>query len=112
LGTTKISVDELEKVLSQTTAQPQTTKKDPKRKWVDAMMRSAKQYHKICPYYDKRTGNCFIKLLYTEKNARCDREGRFDGCPVLIEHLERIYDKLKERGERLPMDFRDIPFAI
>jgi len=103
----KISEEELNKVLSATT--PVVERRDPKRAWVDRMVRSAKLYHKICPYYDKKTSGCFIKQLKMLKKAKCDRDGRFEGCPVFIEFLEGVYDKLKRSGEPLPVDFRDIP---
>ncbi len=105
----RISEEELNKYL---TTPVTKEKKDPKRRWVDKMIRSAKLYHKICPYFDKKTGNCFIKLLETTKKARCDRDGKFEGCPVFSGYLERMYDKFKAEGTPLPMDFRDLPMFI
>jgi hypothetical protein len=106
----KVSEEDLRKAL--TVEQTPSEKADPKKRWVDRMMRSAKQYHKICPYFDKKTGNCFIKLLSGYKKARCEREGKFDGCPVFIEYLENTYDKITKEGRMLPMDFRDLPMFI
>ncbi len=82
-------------------------KKDPKKKWIARMIRSAKQYHKMCPYYDKRTGKCFLSL-----GEKCDRDGRFDGCPVFQNWLAKRYDELKAKGRPLPMDFLDLTLAI
>ncbi len=106
----KISEDELNSVLTATL--PKQEKKDPKKRWVERMVKSAKLYHKICPYYDKKTTNCFIKQLYMYKRSRCDRDGRFEGCPVFVEFLERTYDRLKSEGTPLPMDFRDLPMVF
>lgn len=89
-------------------------RKDPKRKWVGRMMRSAKQYYKLCPYYDKKTGECFQKkskekyLNLGTPGTRCDREGRFDNCPVFIAYIEDAYDEIAKRGLQLPMDFQDL----
>jgi hypothetical protein len=101
----KISEEELNKVLS--TEGPKE-KVDPKKKWVDRMLKSASKYHKICPYYDKKTGNCFIKQLKFMKSVKCDRDGKFEGCPVLISYLEEKYDWFKQTGQPIPMDFRDL----
>ncbi|MEZ0290379.1 MAG: hypothetical protein ABWJ42_04740 [Sulfolobales archaeon] len=75
---------------------------DPKRRWVERMMRSAKKYHKICPYYDKKTNSCFLKL-----GGKCDRDGRFEACPVFIDFLEKRYDAIVSSGKPLPVDFMD-----
>ncbi len=106
----RISEEELNKVLSAPLQQQE--KKDPKKMWVERMLKSAKLYHKICPYFDKKTGGCFIKQLKTLKKAKCDREGRFDNCTVFTQFLEEVYDKIKSQGGILPMDFRDIPMVF
>lgn len=77
-------------------------KKDPKKRWVERMLRSAKQYHKICPYYDKKTLACFLRL-----GEKCDRDGRFEACPIFIALLEKKYDDLTKAGKPLPVDFLD-----
>ncbi len=101
-GSTRISEKELERIMSQLIEQ-ETKTKDPKKRWVNRMLKSAKMYHKMCPYYDKRTGKCFLKM-----GGKCEREGKFDGCPVFIEWLSQKYDELKARGVPLPMDFQDL----
>ncbi len=106
----RVSEEELNRVLSTTV--PTVEKKDPKRIWVERMLKSAKLYHKICPYYDKKTGGCFIKQLKTLRKAKCDRDGRFEGCQVFVQFLEDVYDKIKREGGILPMDFRDIPMVF
>ncbi|NPA04810.1 MAG: hypothetical protein GXO09_01765 [Crenarchaeota archaeon] len=100
----RVSEEELKKALIQA---EEKERRDPKKRWVNRMMKSAKQYHKMCPYYDKRTGNCFLKL-----GERCERDGKFDGCPVFIEWLSKKYDELKAKGRPLPMDFLDLTLAI
>ena len=106
----RVSEEELKRMLAAT---PSTTeRKDPKRLWVERMIKSAKLYHKICPYFDKKTGGCFIKQLKTLRKAKCDRDGRFDNCPVFAQFLEDVYEKVKAQGGVLPMDFRDIPMVF
>ena len=104
MPTIRVSEEELKKALGQI---EEKEKKDPKKRWVQRMMRSAKQYHKMCPYYDKRTGKCFLKL-----GERCERDGKFDGCPVFVEWLSQKYDELKSKGKPLPMDFLDLTLAV
>ncbi len=78
--------------------------KDPEmERWVQKMIRSAKQYHKLCPYYDKKTLQCFLRL-----GEKCDRDGRFETCPVFIEFLENKYMEYTSKGRSPPMDFLDI----
>jgi len=101
----KISEEELNKALSATRPRE---KADPRRRWVEKMVKSAAKYHKICPYFDKKTGNCFIKQLKFLKSVRCDREGNFESCPVFISYLEEKFDWFRETGQPLPMDFRDL----
>jgi len=103
----KVTEEELRKVLSTAVVEG----KDPKKRWVEKMLKSAKSYHKICPYYDKRLGNCFIRQM-VDKKAKCEREGKFDGCPTFIEFLEQNYDKLMREGRQLPIDFRDLSLMV
>ncbi|ABU82478.1 hypothetical protein Igni_1302 [Ignicoccus hospitalis KIN4/I] len=101
-----VSDKDLEKLLEEITdteTEDIMKKNDPKYKWIRQIMISAKKYHKLCPYYDKRTGKCFLEFDY-----KCDRAGKFDGCPVFIRYLEKKYDELKAKGKRLPMDFMDL----
>ena len=94
----QISEDELRRVLESESKQ----KKDPKRRWVERMIKSAKQYHKICPYFDKKIDSCFLQL-----GDRCGRDGKFETCPVFINFLEKKYDDITKSGKPLPMDFLD-----
>lgn len=103
----RVTEDELKKALSTAVIE----KKDPKKRWMERMMKSAKSYHKICPYFDKRLGNCFLRQL-SDKKGKCEREGKFDGCPVFIEFLDQSYDKLMREGRQLPIDFRDLSMMI
>jgi hypothetical protein len=103
----RVTEDELKKALSTTVIE----KKDAKKRWIERMLKSAKSYHKICPYFDKRLGNCFLRQL-SEKKGRCEREGKFDGCPVFMGFLEDMYDKLVSEGKNLPIDFMDLSLHI
>jgi hypothetical protein len=98
----RVTEDELKKALSTTVIE----KKDAKKRWIERMLKSAKSYHKICPYFDKRLGNCFLRQL-SEKKGRCEREGKFDGW-----FLENMYDKLVSEGKNLPIDFMDLSLHI
>ncbi len=103
----RVTEDELKKALSTAVVE----RKDPKKRWMERMMKSAKSYHKICPYFDKRLGNCFLRQL-SDKKGKCEREGKFDGCPVFIGFLDQSYDKLVREGRQLPIDFRDLSMTI
>jgi hypothetical protein len=103
----RVTEDEIKKALSTTVIE----KKDAKKRWIERMLKSAKSYHKICPYFDKRLGNCFLRQL-SEKKGRCEREGKFDGCPVFMGFLENMYDKLVSEGKNLPIDFMDLSLHI
>ncbi len=100
-----VSDDELKKALEE--KQAQKTSPDEKQKWVARMMRSAKHHHKICPYFDKKTGMCFLAL-----GAKCDRDGKFENCPVFKDFLERKYEEYKSKGMPLPVDFADITIGF
>ncbi len=80
--------------------------KDPRTKWVMRIIKSIKKYYKKCPYYDMKTSICFI--AYERKDNKCPRDGRYDGCPVLEQFLEKRYDEIKASGKPLPYDFRDL----
>jgi len=73
------------------------------QKWIQRMLRSAKQYYKLCPYYDKKTLKCFLKL-----GGKCDRDGKFDTCPVFTSFLEDKYKEYVSKKRPLPMDFLDV----
>jgi hypothetical protein len=79
---------------------PQATEKD---RWIQRMLRSARTYHKLCPYFDKKTQQCFIKL-----GEECDRDGKYDTCPVFIDFLSQKYTEYASKGRPLPTDFLDI----
>jgi len=74
-----------------------------KDKWVQRMLKSAKQLHKICPYFDKKTQMCFLKL-----GSKCDRDGKFDVCPVFKQFIENKYDYYKSKNLPLPVSFADL----
>jgi len=52
-SSTRISEKDLDEALMER----QDKKVDEKQKWVNRILKSAKQYHKMCPYFDKRTKN-------------------------------------------------------
>lgn len=79
-----------------------------KSRWIERIVRSAKQTYKLCPYFDKKTNSCFIKMLKSQKKSRCDREGKFDTCPVFAEFIGEQYDRLVATSKVLPQDFRDL----
>ncbi len=80
----------------------------PEKKWISKMLKSAKRYHKLCPYYDKKTGQCLLMVTVEGRPGRCDRDGRFDGCPVFIKFLEKMYEYYTSRKKVLPRDFQDV----
>ena len=80
--------------------------KDPKQRWIVRIVRSMKDYYKKCPYYDIRSGDCFI--LFNTEDHKCPREGRYEGCPILEAFLASRYDELKKKGKPIPYDFRDL----
>ena len=79
-----------------------------KTKWIEKMVKSAKRYHKLCPYYDKRTGQFLLMVTVEGRTGKCDREGRFDGCPVFTKFLEKMYEYYRSRKKVLPNDFQDV----
>jgi hypothetical protein len=99
LSTTRITDEDLKKALLEKEKKPS----DEKQRWVQKMIKKAKQYHKICPYFDKRTKMCFLTL-----GTKCDREGKFDICPIFKSFLEKKYDEYKAKNQPLPLDFTDV----
>ncbi|MEZ0394022.1 MAG: hypothetical protein ABWK00_03110 [Desulfurococcaceae archaeon] len=99
-GTTRVTDEELQRALLE---KREKKPADEKQRWVQRILRSAKQYHRICPYYDKRTRMCFIL-----SGTKCDREGKFEGCPVFKSFIESKYDEYKAKNLPLPMDFNDL----
>lgn len=85
---------------SQQKSNPAPSDKD---KWVQKMLKTAKVHHKLCPYFDKRTKQCFITL-----GGSCDRDGKYDTCPVFINFLSKKYDEYVSKKKPLPLDFLDI----
>jgi hypothetical protein len=96
---TKISEKDLEEALMGKAEK----KVDEKQRWVSRILRSAKQYHKLCPYFDKRTRMCFIGM-----GIKCEREGKFEACPVFRQFLEAKYDEYKAKNRPPPLDFQDV----
>ena len=80
----------------------------PRKRWVTKMIRSAKRYHKLCPYYDKKTGQCLLYPTLYNTIGKCDREGRYDNCPVFIKFLENAYDTYTKKRKVLPRDFQEL----
>lgn len=83
-----------------------------KSKWIERMVRSAKQTYKLCPYFDKKMNSCFIKMIKSQRKTRCDREGKFDTCPTFMDFMGEQYDKLVESRKQLPQDFRDLQLIL
>ena len=79
-----------------------------KERWIEKMVKSAKRYHKLCPYYDKKTGQCLLMVTVEGRPGRCDRDGKFDGCPVFTKFLEKVYEYYRSRKKVLPNDFHDV----
>ena len=79
---------------------------DPKQKWIMRIIKSMKMYYRKCPYFDNKTGMCFIS--FTQEDNRCRRDGRYEGCPILESFLGHRYDELKAQGKPIPYDFRDL----
>ncbi|MCI2414928.1 MAG: hypothetical protein MPF33_06760 [Candidatus Aramenus sp.] len=101
----KMSEEEINKALAK--AEKEAEKKDHKRIWIEKMVKSAKTYYKVCPYYDKKTSNCFLDLA-----NKCTREGRYDNCPVFMKFLEDKYQELTAKKKILPLDFLDLAQTV
>ena len=81
---------------------------DAEKKWIANMLKTAKKYHKLCPYFDKKTTQCLLMATVEGRVGKCDRDGKYDGCPVLVKFLEKLYKYYVERGKVLPKDFQDV----
>jgi regulator of replication initiation timing len=97
----RISEEEMNKVLAR--AEREAEKKDQKKQWIEKMIKSAKTYYKLCPYYDKKTTKCFLLL-----GEKCTRDGKYETCPTFISFLERKYQEITEKRKMLPLDFQDL----
>ncbi|WP_126451332.1 hypothetical protein [Sulfodiicoccus acidiphilus] len=93
--------EEMNRVLAK--SEKEAEKKDQKKQWVEKIVKSAKTYYKVCPYFDRKTSKCFIML-----KDRCNRDGRFENCPVFIGFLEGKYEQISAKSKILPMDFMDV----
>ncbi len=80
----------------------------PEKRWIQKMIKSAKRYHKLCPYYDKKTGQCLLMVTVEGHPGKCDRDGKFDGCPVFTKFLEKMYQYYTSKRKVLPRDFQDV----
>jgi len=80
----------------------------PEARWVSTMVRSARRYHKLCPYYDKKTRQCLLMVTVEGTTGRCDRDGRFENCPVFAKFLKKAYKYYTSTGKVLPRDFQDV----
>jgi len=97
----KISEEDMNKMLAK--AEKEAEKKDHKRQWIERMFKSAKSYYKLCPYYDKKSNQCFLQV-----GNKCTRDGKYDNCPVFIHFLEEKYNEYISKKKLLPMDFLDL----
>ncbi len=97
----KISEEDMNKVLAK--AEKEAEKKDQKRQWIERMIKSAKSYYKLCPYFDRKSNQCFLEL-----NSKCTRDGRYENCPVFIKYLEDRYNEYVTKKKMLPKDFLDL----
>ena len=80
----------------------------PEKRWIVKMIKSAKRYHKLCPYYDKKTKQCLLMITVEGRQGRCDRDGRFETCPIFTKFLEKMYKYYTENKKILPNDFQDV----
>ncbi|MCX8195740.1 MAG: hypothetical protein N3F67_01450 [Acidilobaceae archaeon] len=81
---------------------------DAERRWIALMYKTAKKYHKLCPYFDKKAVQCLLMATLEGKMGRCDRDGKFEGCPVFTKMLEKLYRHYTENRKALPRDFQDV----
>ncbi|ARM76548.1 hypothetical protein [Acidianus manzaensis] len=103
----KMSEDEISKALAK--AEKEAEKKDHKKIWIDKMMKSAKTYYKLCPYYDKKTSSCFLTLSSTANGEnKCTREGKYENCPIFLAFLDGKYQEYTSKKKILPLDFLDL----
>lgn len=101
----RISEDEMNRVLAK--AEKEAEKKDHKKQWIERMIKSAKTYYKLCPYFDKKSAKCFLTL-----GEKCNREGRYENCPIFMNYLEQKYNEIISKKKMLPMDFLDLAQMI
>lgn len=80
----------------------------PEKRWVQKMIKSARRYHKLCPYYDKKTRQCLLMVTVEGRQGRCDRDGKFENCPIFVKFLEKMFKYYTERRKVLPTDFQDV----
>lgn len=106
----KMTEDEINKALAK--AEKEAEKRDHKKIWIDKMLKSAKTYYKLCPYYDKKTSNCFLMLSSNDSNKKCNREGRYDNCPVFLAFLDNKYQEYTSKKKILPLDFLDLAQSV
>lgn len=109
----KMSEDEINKALAK--AEKEAEKKDHKKIWIEKMMKSAKTYYKLCPYYDKKTSNCFLVLsstANTNNGNKCNREGKYENCPIFLGFLDAKYQEYTSKRKILPLDFLDLAQAV
>ncbi|MEM0067737.1 MAG: hypothetical protein QW550_01135 [Saccharolobus sp.] len=97
----KMSEDEINRVLAK--AEKEAEKKDHKKQWIEKMIKSAKTYYKLCPYYDKKNNKCFLTL-----GEKCQRDGKYETCPIFIGFLDSKYQDIINKKKMLPMDFQDL----
>ena len=80
----------------------------PEKKWVQKMIKSARRYHKLCPYFDKKTTYCLLMVTVEGRTGKCDRDGRYDNCPIFVKFLEKVYNWYTSRKATPPTDFQDV----
>lgn len=97
----KVTDEEIMSTINE--SEKKAEKKDKKAQWIERMTKSAKTYYKICPYFDKKSNKCFLNL-----GGKCDRDGKFEGCPTFISYLDKKYEELTAKKRILPMDFMDV----
>ncbi|MEM0365446.1 MAG: hypothetical protein QXO93_06565 [Acidilobaceae archaeon] len=85
-----------------------TSEESVEKKWVNLMIKSAKKYHKLCPYYDKKTIQCLLMATVEGRAGKCDRDGKYDGCPIFTKFLEKLYKHYTMNKKTLPRDFQDV----
>jgi hypothetical protein len=101
----KMSEEEIDKALQK--AEKEAEKKDHKKIWVEKMVKSAKTYYKVCPYFDKKTSKCFLSL-----NNKCNRDGKYENCPVFMDFLDTKYQEFTSKKKILPLDFLDLAQSV
>jgi hypothetical protein len=100
----KVTEEELSSILKK--AEMEAEKKDRKKQWIERMIKSAKTYYKICPYFDKKSSKCFLSM-----GEKCNREGKYDNCPVFLNFIDTKYTEITSKKKMLPMDFLDLTLS-